>query len=257
VDVETCLQLDEGLDRAIAAFRSVIGPHLEGTGELHALLGHAGGVHLAGEGDQGGGSPALYAAAKALVGMANIAGVEIWLGDDQITTGVDRIEVEPGQWSSAGDFAQASAAGNAELVVEMLRAVAPRPGLRILELFAGSGNFTRHLVAAGAEVVANDVIARDIPGARVEPGPAHRVVRAGFDVLLLDPPRTGAAEVIAAVIALGAAAPPRIVYVSCDAATLARDLDRLCEAGYVPRRAQVLDLFPQTAHLEIVALLER
>ena len=72
-------------------------------------------------------------------------------------------------------------------------------------------------------------------------------------VVLLDPPRTGA---LAAVRALAAwRERPRIVFVACDAATLARDLAILVDAGWRAGRAQVLDLFPQTAHLEIVATL--
>ena len=166
---------------------------------------------------------------------------------------------------SADDFAQASAKGNAALFTEALRGIEPRKGLRVLELFAGSGNFTAGLVGAGCDVTWNDlvlnrVIARDLAGARFLPGPAHEAVAqvAGerFDVLLLDPPRTGAAEVVDAVRAM-ADPPARLVYVSCDAATLARDLERLCDAGYAPKQAQVLDLFPQTAHLEIVAIAER
>jgi len=75
-----------------------------------------------------------------------------------------------------------------------------------------------------------------------------------LDAALLDPPRTGAAE---AVQALAALRPPRIVYVSCDAPTLARDGRRLATAGYALTRAVPMDLFPQTAHFEIVATFER
>ncbi len=75
-----------------------------------------------------------------------------------------------------------------------------------------------------------------------------------FDLVVLDPPRTGAREIIDAIAALE---PARIVYVSCDLATLARDLDLLVAAGYQPRWAKPLDLMPQTAHIEVVTLLER
>jgi 23S rRNA (uracil1939-C5)-methyltransferase len=234
-DAPVCLQVDERIERAVARFRDEIGPRLVGRGELHVLVGHAGDVDLVLDGADA----ELAAATRALGGGPS-----------------RRVEVEPGQWAAADDFAQASGEGNAALIDEVLAAVAPQPGLRVLELFAGSGNFTRHLLDAGASVVANDVAISAIAGARLESGPAHqalaRVGGEGFDVLLLDPPRTGAAEVVEAVRALGAAAPPRIVYVSCDAATLARDLERLADAGYAPRHARVLDLFPQTAHLEIV-----
>jgi 23S rRNA (uracil-5-)-methyltransferase RumA (EC 2.1.1.-) len=76
-----------------------------------------------------------------------------------------------------------------------------------------------------------------------------------FDLVLLDPPRAGAADVARQLAQLGA---QRIVYVSCDPATLARDLAALCgAAGYRLIEATPLDMFPQTGHLETVALLTR
>ena len=75
------------------------------------------------------------------------------------------------------------------------------------------------------------------------------------DVLVLDPPRDGCGgEVVEKVAAIG---PARIVYVSCNPATQARDIRRLAESGYALRRLQPLDMFPQTAHIEVVALLTR
>ena len=75
------------------------------------------------------------------------------------------------------------------------------------------------------------------------------------DVIVLDPPRDGCAgEVIERMAAVG---PERIVYVSCNPATQARDVRRLSECGYALRRLQPLDMFPQTAHIEVVALLAR
>jgi 23S rRNA (uracil1939-C5)-methyltransferase len=67
---------------------------------------------------------------------------------------------------------------------------------------------------------------------------------------LLDPPRTGSADVAAALAARGV---PRVVYVSCDAPTLARDAKLLGGRGYHLASARPLDLFPQTAHFEVVA----
>ena len=75
-----------------------------------------------------------------------------------------------------------------------------------------------------------------------------------FDAALLDPPRTGAAG---AVRALAAQRIPRIAYVSCDAPTLARDARLLRESGYQLVSAHPLDLFPQTAHFEVVAAFAR
>ena len=79
--------------------------------------------------------------------------------------------------------------------------------------------------------------------------------RMKVDVVVLDPPRDGCGgEVIEKVAAIG---PERIVYVSCNPATQARDIRRLSECGYALRRLQPLDMFPQTAHIEVVALLTR
>jgi 23S rRNA (uracil1939-C5)-methyltransferase len=75
-----------------------------------------------------------------------------------------------------------------------------------------------------------------------------------LDAALLDPPRTGAAAALPALLALR---PPRIAYVSCDAPTFARDAKALAAAGYALRRVVPFDLFPQTAHLELVAELAR
>jgi 23S rRNA (uracil1939-C5)-methyltransferase len=77
----------------------------------------------------------------------------------------------------------------------------------------------------------------------------------GVDVIVLDPPRTGCApETLAAV---ASASPARIVYVSCDAATLARDVKRLRSEGFVLAEATPVDMFPHTPHIETVALLRR
>lgn len=75
-----------------------------------------------------------------------------------------------------------------------------------------------------------------------------------FDVVLLDPPRAGAADVLDGVAMLSAR---RIVYVSCDPMTLQRDLMRLADLGYRAVRARPIDMMPHTSHIEVVCLLER
>lgn len=169
-------------------------------------------------------------------------------------------------------FIQVNADVNARLTRRAVDWMAPRPGEAILDLFCGLGNFSLPLARAGAEVTgveldaglveaaARNAAANGIESARfvradlaaAETRPWQRQSHAG---VLLDPPRTGAAEVLALVAATGAR---RIVYVSCDPATLARDAGELVRRhGYALRRAGVADMFPHTAHVESIALFER
>ncbi|MBZ0237526.1 MAG: class I SAM-dependent RNA methyltransferase, partial [Deltaproteobacteria bacterium] len=187
------------------------------------------------------------------------------------------IELEPGLPARGDTFAQASRAGNDALRALVREAVSPRSGERVLELYAGSGNFTRDLLAAGAQVTASDShpppvlrlplaslgVAQDERGsgaARFLVGGAAAVTRDlvgrgdRFDAVLLDPPRTGARDVVGELAAFG---PARVVYVSCDPATFARDAEHLVASGFAPRWAQALDLMPQTAHVELVARFDR
>jgi 23S rRNA (uracil1939-C5)-methyltransferase len=173
-----------------------------------------------------------------------------------VTHGEPILEVELGLHGGPWDFAQASAAGNAELIALARRALGKGPGT-VLELYAGAGNLTRAFVADGWSVRASDVVAPARPVAPFESGPVEIVIAEqppGMDAIVLDPPRTGAAEAIDGIVRL---APKAIVYVSCDPATLARDAVRLAEAGYRAERAWPIDLMPQTAHVEVVLRLVR
>jgi 23S rRNA (uracil1939-C5)-methyltransferase len=154
----------------------------------------------------------------------------------------------------AGAFAQVGAAANAALVAAVLEAVGSAPG-RTLELYAGSGNFTRHLVAR-AEVVATDADAgavargrRQVAGARWLEVPDPAAIGA-VETVVADPPREGLDP---ANRALAVLAQRRFVYVSCDPQTLGRDAQRLREDGFRLERAVALDLMPQTYHVEVVA----
>lgn len=170
-------------------------------------------------------------------------------------------------------FAQANAAANEVLVERAIEEVSPKEGEEVLELFSGNGNFSFALAARGARVsaVESDRVALDLARRALADAPfasrvdlVERDARAAlekfasegrrFDRLLLDPPRAGAKEILPALLALS---PERIVYVSCDPATLARDLRTLVEGGYRLRTAQPIDMFPQTFHLEGVVSLER
>ena len=164
-------------------------------------------------------------------------------------------------------FTQASPEANARLLAHVCTAVAPERGLRVLELHAGIGNFTLPLARAGACVTAVErdrsaavqnranLAAAGLPAQVLAQDDAAAMQRLqDADLVLLDPPRTGARAVAEA---LATCQVPRVVYVACDPATLARDLKILCAGGYVLQQLHALDMFPQTPHVEAVALLTR
>ncbi|MFL5303488.1 MAG: class I SAM-dependent RNA methyltransferase [Anaeromyxobacteraceae bacterium] len=168
-------------------------------------------------------------------------------------------------------FGQANRGANALLVDAALALLAPA-GEDVLELFCGAGNFTAPLAAAARSVAAVevqgpalDLARRDAPAnVRFFAGDALAVARGlardggarapRFGAALLDPPREGARGVGPVLRDLGVA---RAVYVSCDPATFARDLKACGEAGYRVAAVQPVDMFPQTHHVEGVALLVR
>ena len=167
------------------------------------------------------------------------------------------------------DFTQVNHAVNELLVSRAIRLLDPQPGERIGDLFCGIGNFTLPIATRGAQVIgiegskalvergrqnalANGLTAQFEVGNLFEPNLAPY---GAFDKLLIDPPREGAMELVKA---LPEAWPRRIVYVSCDAATLARDAGVLVNTkGFRLAAAGVVNMFPHTAHVESIALFER
>ncbi len=171
------------------------------------------------------------------------------------------------------DFTQVNHAVNRVLVRRALRLLDPRPGERIADMFCGLGNFTLPIARSGASVVGvegsqalvergRENAARNGLAGQVEFGianlfactPESLAALGSFDKMLIDPPREGAIEVIGA---LGDDAPWRIVYVSCNPATLARDAALLVGKGYTFKAAGAVNMFPQTGHVESVAVFER
>jgi 23S rRNA (uracil1939-C5)-methyltransferase len=201
-----------------------------------------------------------------MVGEAGIVGV--LLGERAF--GVAELELQPGYLGSAAGFAQASEQQNRELQRAAAQAAAVE-GLTLLELYAGDGNLTRALMGAkrGVVVEGDRAAARRLAANLLRLGAQHLAVRAEpaeaavralaadgarFDVVVLDPPRAGARDVAERLPAL---APTRIVYVSCDPQTLARDAAALARAGYRPARVVPLDMAPGTYHVECVCCFER
>jgi 23S rRNA (uracil1939-C5)-methyltransferase len=168
------------------------------------------------------------------------------------------------------DFTQVNHAVNRLLVVRAVSLLDPRPGERIIDFFCGLGNFTLPIARSGAQVLGLEGSAPLLERARAN-GRANgldcRFEAANLfdasacaalpvcDKALLDPPREGAIEVVKS---FAARPPSRIVYVSCDPATLARDSGVLVNAqGYRLAAAGVVNMFPHTSHVESIAVFER
>jgi 23S rRNA (uracil1939-C5)-methyltransferase len=171
------------------------------------------------------------------------------------------------------DFIQVNAGLNQKMIARAVELLDPQPQDRVLDLFCGLGNFTLPLARRAGRVVGVEGDAGLVARARenaIRNGlasvefhaadlakdlSAESWMRDGFDKLLIDPPRAGAAEVLAQLPLDGIR---RIVYVSCHPASLARDAGFLVrERGYRLVSAGAMDMFPQTAHVESIALFEK
>ena len=171
------------------------------------------------------------------------------------------------------DFTQVNTQLNRAMVARALDLLALRPGDRVLDLFCGLGNFTLPMARQGADVVGVEgdegLVARARENARrngliqvayhaanlMEDQSEALWMLGPYDKVLLDPPRSGALEILPLIARL---TPGRIVYVSCHPGSLARDAERLVrEYGYRLTRAGVMDMFPHTAHVESIALFEK
>jgi 23S rRNA (uracil1939-C5)-methyltransferase len=168
----------------------------------------------------------------------------------------------------AGGFSQVNPAQNRRMVEAVVAAAALTGRERVLDLYCGVGNFTLPLARRAGAVVGVENYAPAIADAtcnaarnaldnvRFHAEPAEEaVLRHGpFDLVLLDPPRTGAYPVMRDLLVLK---PQRILYVSCDPVTLTRDLKPLVHNGYRVVSSRPFDFFPQTWHVESLTALER
>ncbi len=171
------------------------------------------------------------------------------------------------------DFTQVNASLNQKMINLAIELLSPQKDDRVLDLFCGLGNFSLPLARKAGAVVGVEGEASLVGRAR-DNASQNNITNvefftadlngdlalepwygAGFNKLLLDPPRSGAPMVVAN---LPKPLPDRIVYVSCDPATLARDAGTLVnEQGYRLVSVGVMDMFPHTAHVESIALFER
>lgn len=173
------------------------------------------------------------------------------------------------------EFTQVNSTMNRLMVSRALRLLAPQAHERIADFFCGLGNFTLPIARSGAQVLGVEGSAALVK--RAEQNAAHNGLsgntqfevmnlfemdektlagKGRFDKWLIDPPRDGAIELVKAITP--EIAPQRIVYVSCNPATLARDAEVLVNVkGYAIKAAGVMNMFPQTSHVESIAVFDK
>lgn len=196
----------------------------------------------------------------------------LWPQEDELFYRMPEFNLEMG--FRPNDFIQVNGEMNLRMVSRAMEWLAPEPHSRVLDLFCGLGNFTLPIARRAAEVVGVEGDLRLVRAAQdnarrngIANTSFHVADLAGdcadavwargqkYDQVLLDPPRAGAAGLIPLLPRLRAV---RIVYVSCDPATLARDAGELVnQHGYRLRAAGVMDMFPHTTHVESMAVFER
>ena len=269
-DVAACLVLDARIEAALPLLKESFS-HQAGEGEVAIALGDASRPVLEVRW-RGALDGTFYAALARHVESGALAGAEIWLPDVReparigdprvVTTGADGapLVVPP------GGFAQAHPALNVELGNRVLASIEIEEGRPLVELFAGSGNFTVLLARHTSALVAVESDRRAVVAARANlasRGLSARIVEADADAfdlpraaraVLLDPPRTGAAGAAARI---AASKVRRVVYVSCDATTLGRDVATLARSGFRVSRVDMFEMFPFTSHVELLAALDR
>ena len=220
------------------------------------------------------GTAVLERARRLVERDARIAGVVLRAGGAREVIGEVSITValEPGlELEVEADlFSQVNRAQNLKLVAAVMEMAEAGADARVLDLFCGAGNFSLPAARRGAAVMGVDAEALAVAAAarnaarlglkRAEFAAmeaaelARFLLRARYrpGVVIMDPPRSGARELIGPLLRMRA---PRVIYVSCDVATLARDLHALCAGGYRIAAVRAFDFFPNTHHAEVVAVL--
>ncbi|MBS3746344.1 MAG: 23S rRNA (uracil(1939)-C(5))-methyltransferase RlmD [Wenzhouxiangellaceae bacterium] len=228
--------------------------------------------------------PLTSADEKTLVDWSDQTGIAVWLqsgGPDSVTRlwpAQHQLDYRLDDFGLTLDFhpqqfIQVNAAVNRQLTARAVELMDAGPDDRILDLFCGLGNFSLPLATRAGEVLGAE-LDESLVRSAAHNAAANGIGNAGFvaadlmqsvDTLdwmqdafhgvLIDPPRSGAAEILPLVAATGART---LVYVSCDPATLARDAGTLtADFGYRLEKAGIADMFPHTAHVESLALFRK
>jgi 23S rRNA (uracil1939-C5)-methyltransferase len=172
----------------------------------------------------------------------------------------------------AGGFCQVNLAQNKNLINLVVDMTQNGPHNRVLDLYCGYGNFSLAVAQLAEEVIGIDgqnaairsskrnAALNDVHNCHFEKKQVLKGVKdlinegETFDTVILDPPRQGAVDIVSMLPVLGA---EQVIYISCNPATLARDLDILCSQGYALSYLVPVDMFPHTHHMESVTLLKR
>jgi 23S rRNA (uracil1939-C5)-methyltransferase len=266
VEVEGCAVLRPELESVIEPLSSWLASS-HGDGEASVALGALGRpvIELTWRGTL---AADVFSGAHARVADGQWAGVRIWsegaseparFGDPSpVVKAFDGLPLT----MAPGSFGQASDWGGV-LLAERAAELVPRCGT-LVELYAGSGTLSVAIAERAERFIAverspdaarclrDNLDVRALSAKVVVAGAETFTLPGDTDVVVLDPPRAGAAEVMERLLG---ARPRQIVYVSCDAATLARDLAML--RGYRVSGLEVFELFPQTSHFETIALLTK
>jgi 23S rRNA (uracil1939-C5)-methyltransferase len=269
VVVDRCAVLEPAVEKARGNLAGLFAG-CRGNGDVQIALGSNGRPVLEIRWD-GEVASACFGLLEKAVASGELAGARVTGGEasrpavvGDPTPWIRGVDGEPLRLAPGG-FAQASESANLALVTYVGElASAPRPD-RVVELHAGSGNLSVMLARTATDLVTVESSREACDAARANlkaRSLAARVVEGDADVyawspatrlLVLDPPRTGARAVVER---LATSRVARVIYVSCDAQTLGRDLAILSTA-YEPRSLAVFEMFPQTSHVETVVELAR
>ena len=256
-ELDRCLIADVALQDLWSRLRRLRDLLPAGLGRLSLRRSGNGVLHLLAELPAGSG----WTAAPALASELERQGLRVILWAGPAGAQPTRVAGDADEYPAAS-FEQVNPGMGARIRRDAVEALAPQPGEEVWDLYAGIGETTALLVGLGARVSSVESDERAVEWAKRHGPPARRYAASVEQILpalvrpasvITNPPRTGMDE--RAVGHLLAAGPSRVVYISCDPATLARDLGRL--RGYALAGLRAYDLFPQTAHVETVAVMER
>lgn len=270
VAIAHCPVLHPALDRVMMPLRQQLSGHLGDGGILSGLLGESGEVVISITPRGNNNIPFLHRCAMQAFEDGWIRGA--WIGTHAVGDPRVFLSSKPSALVGTADaFSQAGVAGHTALPACVVDAVQQNRGSSpwdwMIELHAGAGNFTRWLVAETKQLWAVEQHAAAATSLQKWLTFPHRALACSaedalrqaaasqhpVDIVVMDPPRTGAAETVPWLKTLR---PERIVYVSCDPMTFARDAQNLLSTFHLVS-VQPLDLVPQTTHVELIGTFER